>query len=396
MHLAVDYSGVHFENPFVLASGPPTANADMISRAFDAGWAGAVIKTLILEPVNNLQNRFATIKVGSKIVAFKNIELLSELKPEDWYRDIRTLKKRFPNKIVIGSIMGDAKAEDQWIELARGCQDAGVDLIELNFSCPHGYPDKGKGSAIGQAEEYSSMITGWLKTDSRITVPIIPKLTAAVSDITHIREAVAIAGADGICAINTYPSLMGFDLKTLEPRASVGGNTTPGGYSGPGLKPIALKCVSDLVKNPGLPVMACGGVSSGYDAAEFILLGAPIVQVCTEVMLEGYSVVSKIKTELTEFMGWHGFSTIGDFLGLGNERIRKFAELDRDYAVTACVDLDNCSGCQTCFVSCRDAGYQVIEMRDGFPVVDRAMCRGCSLCFHVCPNNAISMVSTAG
>ena len=127
MHLAVDYSGVHFENPFVLASGPPTANADMISRAFEAGWAGAVIKTLILEQVVNLQNRFATIKVGSKIVAFKNIELLSETKPGDWYRDIRTLKRRFPSKIVIRSIMGDAKAQDQWIELARGCQDAGAD-----------------------------------------------------------------------------------------------------------------------------------------------------------------------------------------------------------------------------------------------------------------------------
>ena len=391
MDLSVDYLGKRFENPFVLASGPPTANAEMLARAFAAGWAGAVIKTLIREPVRNLRNRFASIKLGKRIMAFENIELLSERTPEQWYRDIRTLKKDFPGKQIIGSIMGDAKDKNQWIELALGCQKAGADMIELNFSCPHGYPERGKGAAIGQSAEYAAGITRWLKEEKALTVPIIPKLTAAVTDISYIGGAVADAGADGISAINTFPSLMGFDLKTLKPRPSVAGYTTAGGYSGPGLKPIALRCVADLVKSPSLPVMACGGISSGDDAVEFILVGAPIVQVCTAVMLHGYAIVSNMQKALARFMEWHHFSSVRDFCGLGSGRVRPFSDLDQSYTVKAFVDPDNCNGCKICFVSCHDAGYGAIEMHNDLAVICNEKCEGCSLCLQVCPTGAISM-----
>jgi dihydropyrimidine dehydrogenase (NAD+) subunit PreA len=364
----------------------------MIAKAFEVGWAGAVVKTLIGEPVKNLQNRFASIRLGDAVVAFENIELLSEMTPDEWYRHIRWLKERFPEKVLIGSVMGDARAREQWLELARGCQDAGADMVELNFSCPHGYPERGKGSAIGQDAEFSARITGWLKDDPRVTIPIIPKLTAAVADIAHIGVAVAEAGAHGICAINTFPSIMGFDLKTLQPRPPVSGCTTPGGYSGPGLKPIALRCVSDLVKRPGLPVMACGGVSTGYDAAEFLLVGAPVVQVCTAIMLRGRRVIASLQTELRRFMGWHGFSAVTDVIGIGAERIRAFSELDGTYAVKPLVETGKCDGCGDCFVACRDAGFQAIWMDEKTAVVSVDDCTGCSLCAQVCPTEAISMV----
>jgi len=406
MNLSVEYLGKRFENPFVLASAPPAANADMIARAFEAGWAGAVVKTLICEPFKNLKNRFASSRLtrreqgwpdcpaggqGNAITGFENLELLSERTPEEWFRDIRRLKKDFPGKIMIGSIMGDAKDKGQWMELALGCQDAGADMIELNFSCPHGYPEKGKGMAIGQSAEFSARITGWLKNAKEIHVPIVPKLTAAVPDISFIGEAVRDAGADGLSAINTFPSIMGFDLRTLQPKPSVGGRTTAGGYSGPGLKPIALRCVGDLVKNPGLPVMASGGVSSGFDAAEFILIGAPIIQVCTAVMLEGYAIIARLNRELKEFMGWHGFSSIGDFMGAGQKMIRPFSDLNTDYSVKARIDSGRCTGCGACFVSCRDAAYQAIEMKNKVAVVAAGKCTGCSLCFQVCPAGAVSM-----
>ncbi|MDD5218420.1 MAG: 4Fe-4S binding protein, partial [Candidatus Omnitrophica bacterium] len=256
---------------------------------------------------------------------------------------------------------------------------------------PHGYPEKGKGMAIGQSAEFSARITGWLKNAKEIKIPVIPKLTAAVPDISFIGEAVRDAGADGLSAINTFPSIMGFDLRTLQPKPSVQGRTTAGGYSGPGLKPIALRCVSDLVKNPGLPVMASGGVSSGFDATEFILIGAPIIQVCTAVMLEGYAIVARMRREVEEFMGWHGFSSIGDFLGAGQKMIRPFSDLNTDYSVKARIDSSRCTGCAACFVSCRDAAYQAIEMKNKIAVVDAAKCTGCSLCFQVCPSGAVSM-----
>jgi dihydropyrimidine dehydrogenase (NAD+) subunit PreA len=341
--------------------------------------------------VQNLKNRFATLKLGKRIIAFENLELLSERTPEQWYQDIAFLKRDFPGKIIIGSIMGDAKNKGQWLELAFGCQEAGADMIELNFSCPHGYPEKGKGAAIGQSAEYAARITSWLKEEKMLSVPIIPKLTAAVADISYIGEAVAAAGADGLSAINTFPSIMGFDLKSLQPKPSVAGYTTTGGYSGPGLKPIALRCVSDLVKHPALPVMACGGVSSGQDVVEFLLMGAPIVQVCTAAMVSGYPLFAKLKTELEKFMTWHKFTTVNDFIGIGNKQVRPFSELDLSYAVKATVNPDDCNGCKLCCISCQDAGYGAIKMRADLAVVDEEQCQGCSLCLQICPTGAIRM-----
>ena len=185
---------------------------------------------------------------------------------------------------------------------------------------------------------------------------------------------------------------MGFDLKTLEPKPAIGGCTTAGGYSGPGLKPIALRCVSDLVQSPGLPVMSCGGISSGSDAIEFILIGAPVVQVCTAVMLKGYSIVSQMQNELEEFMEWHKFSTVADFLHLGGSHIRQFSELDPSFSVKPSIDPEKCNGCENCFISCNDAGYMALEMRDNLAFVDYNKCEGCSLCSQVCSTGAINMV----
>jgi len=392
MELSVTYLNRKFLHPFVLASAPPTATGEMIARAFDAGWAGAVVKTLIQEPVRNLHNRFASNRLAGRIYGFENIELLSELTPEEWFRDIRALKRGYPDRILIGSIMGTGADKEPWLELALGCQEAGADLIELNFSCPHGYPEKGQGAAIGQNPVYSATITRWLKEDPRLRLPVIPKLTAAVTDISYIGEAAAEAGADGLSAINTIPSFMGFDLETLEPRPSVAGYSAAGGYSGPGIKPIALRCVADLLRSPGLPVMACGGISSGTDAAEFILLGAPVMHICTAVMLEGYGVLDRMREELASFMERHGFTSIDAFLGLGLGRLRDFHQLDTSYRVRAVIDPDTCTGCGACYVSCRDAGYQAITADGETVTVDEARCQGCSLCVHVCPTGAVQLL----
>ncbi len=389
MNLSVHCCGIPFENPFVLASAPPTAGLDMIRRGFEAGWSGAVVKTLITEPVNNLQNRFAVIKQGNRITGFENLELLSEISPDEWYAAIAALKREFPTKVLIGSIMGDAGSPDQWLDLARGCQDAGADLLELNFSCPHGYPERGKGAAIGQHSEYAARITRWVKECPAVRIPVIPKLTAAVSDIRYIGEELAIAGADGFCAINTVPSFFGFDLRTLRPKPDIGGLTSYGGYSGPGIKPLALRAVSELCQSPGLPVMASGGIANGFDAAEFMLLGAPVVQVCTEVMLKGFGVVAKMKEELAEFMGWHGFTSTDDFIGIRRNAATRFGELPTTSAYHPVVSAERCTGCGVCVIACRDGGYQAVSLCNGLVVIDDARCSGCSLCRHVCPAGAI-------
>lgn len=390
--LHTTYLGVTFQNPFILASAPPTATGDMLRRAFEAGWGGAVIKTLSHEPVHNLPNRFATIRNGNRITGFENIELLSEQTPEEWYRAIAVVKADFPHCPIIGSIMGSADSPDEWLSLARGCQDAGVDLLELNFSCPHGYPERGRGAAIGQNPEYAARITRWLATCTDITIPIIPKLTAAVADIRHIAGKLSQAGAHGFCAINTIPSFFGFDLHTLRPKPDIGGMTSYGGYSGPGIKPIALRAVSELCQSPGLPVMASGGIASGFDAAEFMLLGASVVQVATEVMLRGFGVVDRMQQELGEFMAWHGFTRPADFIGRCRDRVTSFGKLSGAQGCRPQLRADRCTNCGACRTACRDGGYQAISLNNNLPVIDPAVCAGCSLCSHVCPSGAIRMI----
>ena len=391
MQLGVDYLGVHFENPFLLASGPPAADAEMLLRAFECGWSGAVTKTLIARPVNNVRNRFAALKAGDKLVAFQNFELLSEQCPDEWYRDIRRLKREFPQKVIVGSIMGDARSADEWTELALGLQDAGTDLLELNFSCPHGYPDRGEGASIGQSAEFTAEIVSWLANNKEIRIPLVPKLTAATGNISHIGQSAANAGAAGLSAINTLPSFMGFDLRTLAPRPNVGGFSTTGGCSGPGIKPIALRCIYELSKRPNLPLMAGGGIFSGYDAAEFILLGASLVQVCTAVMFSGYEIFRRLQQELDDFMGWHGFASIAEFAGAGCRLVTAHDALDRGYAPVARVDRLKCTGCKACITACRDAAFQALYLSDGKAAVDANSCAGCGLCVHVCPPKAIEL-----
>ena len=391
MNLQTSYLGVTFNNPFVLASAPPTATGDMIRRAFEAGWGGAVIKTICHDPVHNLSNRFATLRSGGEISGFKNLELLSEKGPDEWYRDIAAVKADFPHCPIIGSIMGSADSPEAWLSLARGCQDAGADLLELNFSCPHGYPERGRGAAIGQNPEYGTRIVKWLTASTDITIPIIPKLTAAVADIRFIAEELATAGAHGFCAINTVPSFFGFDLQTLRPKPDLGGMTSYGGYSGPGIKPIALRAVAELCQSPGLPVMASGGITSGFDAAEFMLLGAPVVQVGTGAMLRGFALVKEMQQQLQEFMGWHDFSEPADVIGLCKDRISSFEQLANNQKVRPVVNPDRCCNCGLCLTACRDGGYQAITPGLDSPVFVTNNCSGCSLCSQVCPVGALQM-----
>ena len=394
--LATPFAGLSLINPFVLASAPPTANPDMIARAFEAGWAGAVIKTIVDDPVLNLSNRFGTNKIGKQVYAFKNIELAGEISLADWITGARQLKSRFPDRILIGSIMADARQYASWIDLTLACQEAGMDMVELNFSCPHGYPERGKGCAIGQDEKTAAEIVRQIKADPRITIPIAPKLTAAVTDIAFMGEELTAAGADAFCAINTVPSILGFDLNTLNPVVNVRGHTAVGGYSGYGIKPIALRCVYDLAGPSKKPVMGCGGCMNGHDAIEFLLLGAGLVQLATAVMFEGYGIIDRLVNDLTQFMEQHGINNIETLTGLGRDRITSFNHLDPSFHTRAQVDLLRCVRCGKCRTACQDSGYQAITVanRGVYPQVDRNKCVGCSLCAQVCPINAIRMVET--
>src|SRR5580700_7066829 len=199
-------------NPFWLASGPPANCGDQVMRAFDAGWGGAVWKTLG-EPITNTSSRYSSVDWnGQRMMGLNNIELITDRPLDVNLRELSEVKRRYPQHAVIASLMVESRRE-AWHEIVRRSEDSGADGLELNFGCPHGMSERGMGSAVGQVPEYCSMITEWVKEVAR--TPVLVKLTPNITDIRPVARAAREGGADGLSAINTINSITGIDLDTL-------------------------------------------------------------------------------------------------------------------------------------------------------------------------------------
>ena len=428
------FCGIPCLNPFWLASAPPTNCGEQIMRAFDAGWGGAVWKT-IGEPVTNVSSRYSSIDWdGRRMMGLNNIELISDRPTITNLREIAEVKRRYPKHVVIASLMVESKRES-WHDIIAKVEDAGADGLELNFGCPHGMSERGMGSAVGQVPEYAERITSWVKEKAR--TPVIVKLTPNISDIRMPARAAKRGGADALSAINTINSITGIDLETLQPRPMVDGSSTHGGYCGPAVKPIALSMVQQIMSDAeaALPLSGIGGVATWRDAVEFLLLGAGNVQVCTAVMHYGYRIVEDLADGMLQWMGEKGFETIEDFRGLSLPKMREWKQLNMNYKVVAHIDESKCIGCQLCYTACWDGAHQCIHndrvredrptpaqtLAEGarrismtpipkldtngigslhgvtplerIPRVDEHHCVGCNLCSLVCPvEDCITMV----
>jgi dihydroorotate dehydrogenase subfamily 1 len=315
--LAITVNGMEFENPFILGSGPPGTNAKVIAKSYDLGWGGMVIKTISLDAskVINTNPRYAKLRGREKdeIIGFQNIELISDRPFDTWLDELRQLKKNYPKKMLIASIMEEYSRE-RWHEIVRRVQETGVDGFEMNLSCPHGLPERKMGMAMGENPDIVCEVVGWVKEVSKI--PVWAKMTPNVGDVQAPARMALKAGVDGISAINTILCVTGIDLKTLRPLPTVEGYAVPGGYSGQAVRPIALRQVMEIARiKPGLEVSGMGGIETGFDAAQFMLVGASTVQICTGAMLRGYEMIAEVKEQLTKFMTDQGFENLRQFIG---------------------------------------------------------------------------------
>ena len=332
--LTTRFAGIGCPNPFWLASGPPTNCGEQVMRAFDAGWGGAVWKTLG-DPIVNVSSRYSSVDWnGQRMMGLNNIELITDRPLDVNLREISEVKKRYPQHAVVASLMVESKRET-WHEIVKRCEGAGADGLELNFGCPHGMSERGMGSAVGQVPEYSCMITEWVKEVAR--TPVLVKLTPNITDIRMAARAARKGGADGLSAINTINSITGIDLDTFTPRPNVGGQSSHGGYCGPAVKPIALYHVRQIASDPevGLPISGIGGIAGWREAAEFILLGCSTVQVCTAAMHYGYRIVEDMIDGLSNWMDEKGFRTVNDFRGLSLPKTTEWKHLDLNYKIVA-------------------------------------------------------------
>jgi|SRR5579871_1751444 len=406
--LTANCAGIRSPNPFWLASGPPTNTGDQVSRAFDAGWGGAVWKTIGV-PIQNVSSRYGAVDYGGKrLMGFNNIELISDRSVDANLKEIRDVKRRFPDHAIVASLMVETKEE--WKEIIERSEEAGADGHELNFGCPHGMCERGMGSAVGQEPEVLAEITSWAKSFAK--KPVLVKLTPNVGDIVEPGRAAVKGGADGISLINTLKSLMGVDLDRMVPLPVVGTRSTNGGYCGPAVRPIALHMVAALARDAvtrKLPISGIGGISNWRDAAEFLALGSSTVQVCTAVMHYGFRIVEDMIEGLETFMEEKGYAKLDDLVGRAVPAFVEWGELDLNYKIVASIDAEKCIGCELCYVACWDGAHQCIEKgkpraqeRDGHgllePKVPRILedhCTGCNLCSLVCPvDGCITMKRT--
>ena len=389
--LKSDICGIPIENPFLLSSSVVASTYDMCARAFEAGWAGICFKTICNFPIHECSPRFSALEGdNNSFIGFKNIEQLSDHGVEENMQIFRELKKNYPGKFILASIMG--QNEDEWGILAKKCQDAGADAIELNFSCPN-IADDGLGSDIGQIPELVTKFTRAAK--SACSIPVIAKLTPNVANMSPAAEAAKAGGADGIAAINTIKSITGVNRHTFVSEPSVHGKSALGGYSGAAVKPIALRFIAELGLNKkieGLHITGMGGIENWTDAAEFILLGSGSLQVTTSVMKYGYRIIDDLKSGLALYMNQKGFTSVSEMKGLGLDSFFMSTDsLERDTIIFPKFNSKKCIGCGRCMVSCADGGHQALELTADRKIrLNPKKCVGCHLCILVCPQKAIT------
>ncbi|MBK6888171.1 MAG: NAD-dependent dihydropyrimidine dehydrogenase subunit PreA [Tetrasphaera sp.] len=417
--LTSTFCGVTSPNPFWLASAPPTNSGYQVNKAFEAGWGGAVWKTLG-PPVLNISNRYGSLTIdGKRMLAINNVELISDRPLEVNLREIAEVKRNWPDRAVIVSAMVDADPR-AWETIIRQIEDTGADGIELNYGCPQGMSERGMGAAVGQVPEMCQLNTEW--ATSVASIPVIVKLTPNVTDIKASARAALAGGADALSLINTINSITKVDLDTFSISPTIGGRGTHGGYAGPAVKPIALHMLSELMTDPdtvasGVPISAIGGIVTWTDAAEFFLLGASSVQICTGAMHYGFRIIDDLVDGLSNWMDDKGFATIEDFRGRALSGVSTFGQLDLSYQAVARIDTNACISCNLCYNACEDTAHQCIDLVDtagqvvqpGFdrnangkavadsrpkPVVRESDCVGCALCANVCPvDGCITMVT---
>lgn len=386
--LSITFCGVKFENPFCLSSSPVGNHAEMCSRAYDAGWGGIVYKTLGLEKSFKVvmpSPRLSVYNYGDKkFVGLQNAEQITDRPIKDNIRDIALLKKNYPDKVLISSIMG--YVDEDWSELAKMSEDAGADILELNFSCPQ-MAHKSAGHRVGQDFHAVAAFTEVVKKSSKL--PVIAKMTPNITDMVPVALAAKEGGADAISAINTLKAITEIDINNFTPLPNIHGHSAATGFSGPSVKPVAMRFVSDLYnsKELNLPISAIGGIETWIDALHFLLLGATNLQVTTGILRYGYRIVEDLIEGLSDFMIERNIISLNEIIGKAAEKIVDPSEFTTRFQVVSVIDEDKCIGCGQCYISCHDGANQAIKFDSEIrkASVDEERCVGCLLCKHVCP-----------
>ncbi len=390
--LEVEFCGVKFPNPFCLSSSPVGNTYEMCARAYDMGWGGVAYKTMCLDDVVKIVHpspRLNALHRGTdRVIGIQNLEQISDRSTKENFEDCARLKRDYPDRVLIASIMGLTRESD-WSELARMSEDVGADMIECNLSCPQ-MTVEGTGHKAGQNTKIIARAVELCKKACKI--PVMAKMTPNITDMVTVARAAEEGGADAISLINTVRAITAVDLEKLVPLPNVAGKSSASGYSGAACKPIALRFLADLaMAGFKLPISGMGGIYTWMDAAEFLLMGATTLQVTTAILNHGYRVVEDMKEGLQYYMADHGYKSLSEMIGKALPNVTDPAHLSHETQAVSIIDKNKCIGCGQCYLSCRDAGAFAISLdADRKAQVDHEKCFGCLMCKHICPVDAVS------
>jgi dihydropyrimidine dehydrogenase (NAD+) subunit PreA len=385
--LSIDFCGVKFKNPFLLSSSPVSNSAEMVEKAYEMGWSGVAFKTLNSDriPIIHPSPRMNSYHYGhKKLVGLQNVEQISDRPLKDNLMDFLYLKKKYPDHVMISSIMGFSN--DEWEYLAKASEDNGADMLELNFSCPH-MSVEGTGHHVGQAFDLIEKFTATVK--KAVSIPIIAKMTPNITDMTEPALYAKNGGADAISAINTVSGISEIGLDDLIPKPNIFGIGAISGTSGPAIKPIGLHFIADMAKcgDLNLPLSGMGGIETWIDALEYILLGCSTIQVTTGIIHYGYRIVEDMIEGLTDFMLAKGIHKVEDLVGKALKNLDTTDKFDLKRQGITQYDLNRCVGCGQCYIVCKDAAGQALEWDEKarLPRLIEDKCLSCMICSFVCP-----------
>lgn len=381
--------GIEFGNPFLLSSDSLTANSELVIEGLHAGWGGVVMQTVGISPQQNLPRGEIVIRSGRTKWGVVDCGSLSGLSLDAYTKEIDKIRDVFPDRPLIISIFGGDEL-DHWQEIVQQIEPHRVDAIEIYA----GYrPLATHGGLISELGQNREALAGVVDCVRGVTeLPIIVKLSPNVTDIVQVARASLAAGANGFTATSGLLGVGGIDPATLMPIPSRDTGNIAGHYHGAGLRPVALRWTANLAKDLDVPIIGCGGVAEWEDAAEYLAVGANLVQVGSAVIWRGNQIINDLKAGLESYLEKKSFNSVTEIVGKALPNIVGFSELDIGFKLIATLDEALCTGCNVCVRACYDGGFQAITMVDEIAVVDIQKCDGCGLCIYVCPPDIIQLV----
>lgn len=385
--LSIDFCGVKFNNPFLLSSSPVSNSAEMVEQAYELGWSGVVFKTLNSDriPIIHPSPRMNSYHYGhKKLVGLQNVEQISDRPLKDNLLDFLYLKKHYPDRVLISSIMGFSNSE--WEYLAKVSEDNGADMLELNFSCPHMCVE-GTGHHVGKAFDLIEKFTESVK--NTVSIPVLAKMTPNITEMTEPALHAKRGGADGIAAINTVSGISEVGLNDLVPKPNIFGIGAISGTSGPAIKPIGLRFIAEMAQceELNLPLSGMGGIETWIDALEYMLLGAGTIQVTTGIIHYGYRIIEDMIEGISDFMVEKGIHSVAELVGKANANLKTTDHFELDRQGITQFNLDACVGCGQCIIICNDAAGQALEWDEKTrrPHLIEDKCLSCMCCSFICP-----------